>query len=163
MVSIKVYARDDGLLEPADDNGIQQVKSLNSQIPFPCEIKTSRARSIPQNSLWAAMYKRISRDIGDGGSAQDINHWRAESKLMLGAPILLRDSEEFRKGWNAVIAIHPYSWQLRMMGANALFGPDGFPVTRLFNTKQGAEYTDSILNTYVPQGVNFNDLLKGAA
>ncbi|MNP52197.1 hypothetical protein D3C76_1465730 [compost metagenome] len=49
------------------------------------------------------------------------------------------------------------------MGPCAMFGPDGFPVTRLFNRAQGCQYTDRIVEEFAPQGVHFADLLGEAA
>ena len=43
---------------------------------------------------------------------------------------------------------------------NPLFGPDGFPVTRLFNRAQGVAYTERIAAYFTGQGVVFTDLLS---
>jgi len=45
------------------------------------------------------------------------------------------------------------------MGDHKLFGPDGFPVTSLFNRAQGIAYTDRIATYFTRQGVVFSDLL----
>ena len=45
------------------------------------------------------------------------------------------------------------------MGPCAMFGPDGFPVTRLFNRAQGMAYTDRIAAEFSAKGVVFTDLL----
>lgn len=121
---------------------------------------TSRERSLDQNALWAKMYQRISESLGDG-TALSADYYRAECKLFLGVPILYRDCEQFRDGWNDLLACKTYEQQLKLMGPNALFGPNGFPVTSLMNTKQGAEYTDAIVKKFAPYYVNFEDLLDG--
>ena len=47
---------------------------------------------------------------------------------------------------------------------NALYiGPDGFPVTSLFNRAQGVAYTDRIATFFTGQGVVFTDLLSKEA
>lgn len=120
----------------------------------------SKKRSLDQNSLWAAMYPRISQQLGDG-TAQDIAEQKAYCKLMLGVPILMRDDERFREGYKKIIGMHPYKTQLYLMGPNPLLGPDGFPVTRLFSPVQGSEYTEAIDRHFTPQGVYFCDLLDG--
>lgn len=123
-------------------------------------VSTSRDRTLDQNSLWAAMYKRISESLGDG-SAADIADTKSYCKLMIGVPILRRDDEQFEKGWKRYFAGRSYEEQIFLMGSNPLFGVDGFPVTRLLNTKQGAEFTDAIARHYSIQGVSFGDLLDG--
>jgi len=49
------------------------------------------------------------------------------------------------------------------MGNCNLYGPDGFPVTRLFNRQQGIMYTDRIVSEFGPQGVVFDDILSEAS
>ena len=56
-----------------------------------------------------------------------------------------------------------YEVKLRLMGPCAMFGPDGFPVTRLFNRAQGCMYTDRIVDEFGPKGVHFADLLSEVA
>lgn len=122
---------------------------------------TCRERTIEANALWAAQYQRVSETLSDG-SAEDIADVKAYCKLMLGVPILRRDSEQFEKGWRRYFAGRSYEEQIFLMGNNPLFGIDGFPVTRLFDTRQGAEYTESITRHYAPQNVFFGDLLDGS-
>ena len=122
-------------------------------------VRPGRDRSAEQNRLWREMYKRVSQTMGQG---TDDDVW-AYCKLMLGVPILRRDDERFAAGWERYFADRSYSEQLFLMGANPLFGPDGFPVTRLFGTKQGREYTDAIADHYAAQGVFFGDLLGKVA
>jgi len=50
-----------------------------------------------------------------------------------------------------------------MMGECHLFGPDGFPVTSLFNRAQGIQYTDRMATFFTGQGVVFTDLLSKEA
>ena len=52
-----------------------------------------------------------------------------------------------------------YETKLELMGPCALFGPDGFPVTRLFDRAQGIAYTDKIVADWSQRGVVFDDLL----
>lgn len=120
---------------------------------------TKKGRTISMNALWFSMYQRISQTMGDG-SAGDIQSVRAECKLNLGVPIMRRDCERFEAGWARYFAKENYATQLFLMGPNPLFGQDGFPVTRLFDTKQGCEYTEAIARQYGPLGVFFDDLLS---
>jgi hypothetical protein len=122
-------------------------------------VRPGRDRSAEQNKLWQGMYKRVSQTIEQGSP---VEVW-AYCKLMLGVPILRRDDERFSAGWERYFADRTYGEQLFLMGANPLFGPDGFPVTRLFGTKQGREYTDAIADHYAAKGVFFGDLLGAAA
>jgi hypothetical protein len=121
---------------------------------------TKKDRTLDQNALWASLYQRIAETL-DSGTAQDISARKAYCKLMLGLPIMRRDSERFDAGWNQLFRDKGYQYQIFIMGPNPLFGSDGFPITRLFDTKQGAEYTDAVVDHFSQQGVFFEDLLEG--
>lgn len=120
---------------------------------------TKKDRTLDQNALWFSLYQRISQTMGDG-SAADIQAVKADCKLNLGVPILRRDCERFESGWARYFAKETYAAQLFLMGPNPLFGQDGFPVSRLLDTKQGVEYTEAITRQYGPLGVFFDDLLS---
>lgn len=120
-------------------------------------IMPGRDRTLEQNRLWWRMYKRVSDTLGC-----TLDEARAECKLLLGVLILQRDDEGFAAGWSRYFEDEPYQFKLRLMGSNKMFGPDGFPVTRLFNRKQGAEYTDQIVRLYAEQGVDFTDIFEAA-
>jgi len=122
-------------------------------------VRPGKDRSLDQNQLWFGMYKRVALTL-EQGNQEEI---RAYCKLMFGVPIMRRDDGRFAAGWDRYFADKSFSEQLFLMGPNPLFGPDGFPVTRLFGTKQGCEYTDTIADYYVPKGVFFGDLLGEAA
>lgn len=118
--------------------------------------RIGRDRTLDQNSLWWAMYERIAQ-MTQMGDAEDVRRY---CKHDIGASILYRDEQEFREGWDTIIAELPYEMRLQLMGSCALFGPDGMPITRLFSRKQGVEYTDSIVAEFAPKGVVFDDLLS---
>lgn len=120
--------------------------------------RPGRDRSVEQNRLWRAMYKRIAETTGQGTEGEV---W-AYCKLMVGVPILRRDDERFAAGFDRYFGCKSYEEQLFLMGPNPLFGSDGFPVTRLFGTKQGSEYTEAIADHYAPQSVFFGDILEAA-
>lgn len=120
---------------------------------------TRHERSIDQNALWHSMYQRIGETLSDG-SAIEANYFRSECKVLIGAAIMYRDCEEFRLGWDDFFATKTHEQQMYFMGPNKFFGRHGFPVTSLMDTKQGAEYTDSIVRIYGEQGVYFDDLLE---
>lgn len=125
---------------------------------------TGRDRSLDQNALWFSFYQRISSVFGDG-SAADINYWRAYCKLRFGVPILQVHSEEFRNRWHRLVLSNPelQSWYAQMdLMQDTMFGQDGFPVTRLFDTRQGAEYTEAIVRHFTAKSVFLEDLLDGS-
>ena len=119
-------------------------------------IRPGKDRSADQNRLWRRMYNRIAAVTGQG---DDDDAW-ADCKLYCGVPILRRDDEQFEKGWTRYFAMRSVEEQLFLMGSNPLFGPDGFPVTRLFGTAQGTEYTQRICDYYAPHNVLFDDILE---
>lgn len=120
-------------------------------------IRPGKDRSLDQNGLWFAMYKRISEmtEIGDEEEA------RRYCKLHYGVPIMRKADEDFRHAWNVSFLMLTYETKLELMGPCALFGPDGFPVTRLFDRAQGIAYTDKIVADWSQRGVVFDDLLTG--
>ena len=122
-------------------------------------LRPGKDRTLDQNALWFGFYKRIAEmtQIGDAADA------RRYCKLHIGVQILLNEDEEFQRAWYRVMRHLPYEEKLAMMGECKLFGPDGFPVTSLFNRAQGGAYTDRILAEFTAKGVFFDDLLEGKA
>ncbi|WP_438279687.1 hypothetical protein [Pseudomonas alabamensis] len=122
-------------------------------------LRPGKDRTLDQNALWFGFYKRIAEmtQIGDAADA------RRYCKLHIGVQILLNEDEEFQRAWYRVMRHLPYEEKLAMMGECKLFGPDGFPVTSLFNRAQGVAYTDRILAEFTAKGVFFDDLLEGKA
>lgn len=118
-------------------------------------VKTGRDRTLDQNALWFAMYKRIAQVM-----EWHIEDARRHCKLHFGVPLMRNECAEFRQNWNELLLHLSYEKKLELMGANPLLGPDGFPVTRLFNRAQGIEYTNRIVDDFREQGVFFDDLLK---
>lgn len=146
-----------------DDLVHKLISTWNEKHYVRVTLTTGRDRSLDQNALGFAMYQRISETLGDG-SAEDIAHWRAYCKLRCGVPILSVHSETFRNRWKVMVldnpALHGWHQQLALM-SDTVFGVDGFPVTRLMDTRMFCEYTDSIDRHFSEQGVNFEDLLDG--
>ena len=122
-------------------------------------IRPGKDRTLDQNALWFAMYKRIAAmtEIGDEEDA------RKYCKLHFGVPIMRKACEDFRHAWGVSFLLLTYETKLELMGPCALFGPDGFPVTRLFDRAQGIAYTDKIAQEFSAKGVVFDDLLIGDA
>ncbi len=122
-------------------------------------LRPGKDRTLDQNALWFAMYKRISEmtQIGDPADA------RRYCKLHFGVQILLNEDDDFRASWYRTMRHLTYGQKLDLMGGCALFGPDGFPVTRLFNRAQGIAYTDRIVTDFTGRGVVFADLLSEVA
>ncbi|WP_236237683.1 hypothetical protein [Pseudomonas faucium] len=122
-------------------------------------MRPGKDRTLDQNALWFAMYERIAKSTEMG----DIEDVRRYCKLHLGVPIMRAGCAEFRTGWAESFIHLDYDVKLRLMGPCAMFGPDGFPVTRLFDRAQGSQYTDRIVEEFGARGVHFADLLGEAA
>jgi len=122
-------------------------------------LRPGKDRTLDQNALWFAFYKRIAQmtQIGDEADA------RRYCKLHIGVQILLNDDQDFQEAWYRVMRHLPYEEKLAMMGDCKLFGPDGMPVTSLFNRAQGIAYTDRIVAQFTAEGVFFSDLLSKEA
>lgn len=122
-------------------------------------MRPGKDRTLDQNALWFALYERIAQMTQIG----DVEDARRYCKLHLGVPIMRTADADFRDGWNRLFLHLDYEVKLRLMGPCAMFGPDGFPVTRLFNRAQGIAYTDKIVEEFTAKGVVFADLLSEVA
>lgn len=122
-------------------------------------LRPGKDRTLDQNALWFALYKRIAEmtQIGEPVDA------RKYCKLHHGVQILLNTDEEFCAAWYRTMRHLSYEEKLDMMGDCKLFGPDGFPVTSLFNRAQGVAYTERVVADFSARGVFFGDLLGEAA
>ncbi len=122
-------------------------------------LRPGKDRTLDQNALWFALYQRIAQMTQIG----EVEDARRYCKLHFGVPIMRAEDADFRQGWNEMCLDLPYERKLHMMGPCAMFGPDGFPVTRLFNRAQGIAYTDRIVDEFTAKGVFFGDLLGEVA
>lgn len=122
-------------------------------------LRPGKDRTLDQNALWFALYQRIAQMTQIG----DVEDARRYCKLHFGVPIMRAADADFRDGWNRMFLHLEYEQKLELMGSCSLFGPDGFPVTRLFNRAQGIAYTDRIVEEFTRRGVFFGDLLGEAA
>lgn len=118
-------------------------------------LRPGKDRTLDQNRLWFSIYKRISEmtQIGDPSDA------RRYCKLHHGTQILLNTDPDFQAAWYRVMRHLSYEEKLEMMGDCKLFGPDGMPITSLFNRTQGIAYTERIIEDFTKNGVFFGDLL----
>ncbi|MEO8640943.1 hypothetical protein [Pseudomonas sp.] len=122
-------------------------------------LRPGKDRTLDQNALWFALYQRIAQMTQIG----DVEDARKYCKLHFGVQILLNEDDSFRNGWYRTMRHLSYAEKLELMGGCPLFGPDGFPVTRLFSRAQGIAYTDRIVAEFTERGVVFTDLLGEVA
>ena len=119
-------------------------------------LRKGKDRTLDQNAMFFALYKRIA-DMTEIGDIEDARRY---CKLHHGVVIMRKDSEEFRSGWAQFFITLTYEEKLALMGPGPLFGPDGFPVTRLFDRAQGITYINRIVDEFRAKGVYFDDLLS---
>ena len=122
-------------------------------------LRPGKDRTLDQNALWFALYQRIAQMTQIG----DVEDARRYCKLHFGVPIMRNADADFRDAWNRMFLHLEYEQKLELMGACAIFGPDGFPVTRLFERAQGIAYTDKIVAEFSAKGVFFGDLMGEVA
>ncbi|WP_223466218.1 hypothetical protein [Pseudomonas sp. GL-RE-26] len=122
-------------------------------------LRPGKDRTLDQNALWFSLYQRIAAMTQIG----EVEDARRYCKLHFGVQILLNEDGDFRNGWYQTMRHLTYGQKLDLMGACPLFGPDGFPVTRLFSRAQGIAYTDRIVVDFTARGVVFTDLLGEVA
>lgn len=118
-------------------------------------LRPGKDRTLDQNRLWFAFYKRISEMTQIG----DVSDARRYCKFHHGVQILLNSDADFQSAWYRVMRHLSYEEKLEMMGDCKLFGPDGMPITSLFNRAQGIAYTERIIEDFTKNGVFFGDLL----
>lgn len=122
-------------------------------------LRPGKDRTLDQNALWFALYQRIAAMTQIG----DVDDARRYCKLHFGVQILLNEEDDFRNAWYRTMRHLSYEQKLDLMGSCPLFGPDGFPVTRLFSRAQGIAFTDRIVADFSARGVVFADLLGEVA
>jgi len=122
-------------------------------------LRPGKDRTLDQNALWFSLYQRIAAMTQIG----DVEDARSYCKLHFGVQILVNEDDDFRNGWYRTMRHLTYGEKLDLMGSCPLFGPDGFPVTRLFSRAQGIAYTDRIVADFTERGVVFTDLLGEVA
>lgn len=122
-------------------------------------LRPGKDRTLDQNALWFAFYKRIA-EMTQIGSASDA---RKYCKLHHGVQILINEDEDYRAAWHRTTKHLTYEEKFDLMGDCRLLGPDGFPVTSLFNRAQGTAYTERIVADFSANGVFFGDLLDEKA
>lgn len=122
-------------------------------------MRPGKDRTLDQNALWFAFYKRIAEmtQIGEASEA------RKYCKLHHGVQILINEDEDYRAAWHRTTKHLNYEEKLDLMGDCKLLGPDGFPVTSLFNRAQGIAYTERVVADFTARGVVFSDLLSEEA
>ena len=122
-------------------------------------LRPGKDRTLDQNALWFALYQRIAQMTQIG----DVEDARRYCKLHFGVPIMRNADADFRDAWNRMFLHLTYEQKLELMGPCAIFGPDGFPVTRRFERAQGIAYTDKIIADFTGEGGFFGDLLGEVA
>ena len=122
-------------------------------------LRPGKDRTLDQNALWFTLYQRIAQMTQLG----DVEDARRYCKLHIGVPIMRSANADFSNSWNRIFLRLDYETKLELMGPCSIFGPDGFPVTRLFSRAQGAAYTDQIVCEFTGKGVVFADLLGEVA
>ena len=105
-----------------------------------------KARSVPQNRLIYAIYKRIGDTLYGG----DELHARRECKLMIGCKILYLESDEFVKTFDKVIRPLPQETRLEAM--------DLISVSSIMAVKQCKQFITDCMNQYTLRQVYFGDI-----
>ena len=106
-------------------------------------------RSLDQNSMNFELYSAIAEQLYGG----DLGHARAECKLDIGFPILVRDDANFSERWSKTLANLDRETQLKFIQSFDL------PVTRRMTTAQCSEYISRVMDTYAQAGVVWPDYL----
>lgn len=114
-------------------------------MPFTVQIAAGANRSVEQNKLQRKWVGEAAEQLDAGYTAENL---RGYCKLHFGVPILRRDSEVFRAGYDRIIRPHSYDEKLEMMQE-----PFDFGVTRLMSTKQKTEYLDAVFAHFTRLGV----------
>lgn len=121
------------------------VDLIRSQpLPFSMEVRDGRKRSIEQNKLQHKWMKEIADQLGD----QTPEEVRGYCKLVIGAPILRAENEEFREKYDAIFKPLPYETKIKLM-----MEPFDFAVTRLMTVEQKRRYLDEVHRHFAEKGI----------
>ena len=104
-------------------------------------VKTGKARSLPQNNITHVWYEQIARELRE----DDTLGWRCYCKLHHGVPILRAEDDEYRETYDAVIK--PLSYE------NKLIAMRQWPVTSLMSKEQLSKYTEFVRDDFYKRGV----------
>ena len=113
--------------------------------PFTVQVTAGLNRTVEQNKLQRLWMKEAAEQLDSGYTEENL---RGFCKLHFGVPILRRDSEEFRAGYDRIIRPHSYEDKLLMMQE-----PFDFGVTRLMKTGQKHEYLNAVCEHFCSLGV----------
>lgn len=114
------------------------------KLPFTATIADGKHRTKPQNKTQRLWMTEIAAQLGDR-TAEEV---RGECKLTFGVPILRRENEAFRLGYDQTVKPMPYATKLALM-----MEPISLPVTSLMTTKQKTEYLDAIHRHFSGMGI----------
>lgn len=124
---------------------------LGAEIKRPLRVTVElyrKRRSNRQNKLQRLWMKEAAEQMKDG-SAED---YRAYCKLHFGTPILCADDDRFREAYEKVFNQLSYEQKIEAMRL-----PLDFPVTRLMNTSQKAQYLNDVFDHLSNIGVVLTD------
>jgi hypothetical protein len=121
---------------------IGDVRELWAQAKFlRVNVKTGKARSIPQNAISHAWYEQIARELRE----DDALGWKCYCKLHHGVPILRAEDAEFREAYDSVI--RPLSYE------NKREAMKFWPVTSLMTKEQLSKYAEAVQDDFRRRGV----------
>lgn len=112
--------------------------------PFVATITKGRGRSIEQNRTQRMWCREVAEQLEDR-TPEEV---RGEMKLTIAVPILRTENEAFCEKYDRLIKPRPYEEKLELM-----MEPMDFPVTRLFTTKQHAEFLDQFYRYWAGRGL----------
>ena len=102
----------------------------------------SEKRSVPQNSMFQALYRQVATQKGD----ESVDEIRSYCRYTFGLTILCGDDPEYAALLKASIRSDiTYEMKLAIT--------DQLDVTSAMSTKQGTEYIDRIIRHYSQQGL----------
>lgn len=117
---------------------------MSRKLPFTATVADGKHRTTDQNRLQRLWMAEIAEQRGD----QTPEEIRAYCKLAFGVPILRRENEAFKKGYDETVKPLPYETKLKLMAE-----PISLPVTSLMTTKQKTEYLDTIHRNFSQEGI----------
>ena len=107
-------------------------------------VPPNKLRSKEQNAQSWVWYKEIEEHFGEMP-----NFAHDHTKLMVGVPILQRDSEKFRSTWELFTKDRDYNELMDFI--------HHWPITRVFTPKQMSEYLDSMCVYWAKQGLALSE------
>jgi hypothetical protein len=135
----QAFRRENNTLIPCTADAERWLQGVSGRV-WVKAVSESRKRSLDQNALMWAIYGEVGQFMGL--SVEEAHRY---CKLHYGVPILRRDSDEFRRVYDACLKKLLYEQKLKAVMM--------ISVSSIMTTKQAKEYIEDIVRDFSEKGL----------